>query len=109
MVDAMLSAGDLMADSSGNMCDISGADALFQMALIRVAVPLGSFIYDRQLGARQGGADLQRIELLLNEALADHPNASVRALDTAGETLRLQITINGESRVEEVRYNGNIQ
>ena len=109
MVDAMLSAGDLLADSSGNLCDISGADALFQMALIRVTVPLGSFIYDRQLGARQGGADLQRIELLLNEALADHPNASVRTLDAVGETLRVQIIINGESRVEEVRYNGNVQ
>ena len=109
MVDAKLSGGDLIADSAGNALDICGADALFQRALICVGVPRGSFIYDRSLGARRSGSDLQRTELLLNEALADHPNTSARVLDSAGETLMLQITINGESRTEEVRYNGNVQ
>ena len=109
MVDAMLSGGDLTADSAGNVVDISGADALFQRALVCLTVPKGSFVYDRQLGVRQDGSDWQRTELLLNEALAEYPGTSARALDADGETLRLQITINGESRVEEVRYNGNVQ
>lgn len=108
MVDAKIKDGDLAADSSGNVETVSGADALFQRALICLKVPLGSFIYERELGARHISADAQRLELMLGEALADYPETSVKVLSATDENVRLEIIINGESRVEEVRLFGDV-
>lgn len=108
MIDARLKGGDLAADSAGNVDTVRGTDALFQRALICLTVPLGSFIYDRELGARHNAADEQRIELLLNESLADYPGTSVKVLSVTDESVRLEIKINGESRVEEVPVIGNV-
>ena len=108
MVDARLKNGDLAADSAGNVETISGIDALFQRALICLKVPLGSFIYDRELGAPHSDSDAQRAELMLGEALAEYPSTSVKVLSVTGGNARLEINVNGESRVAEVRLFGDV-
>ncbi len=108
MVDARIKDGDLAADSAGNVDIVSGADALFQRALICITVPLGSFVYNRELGSRHTAADAERIELVLSEALADYPETTVRVLSVTDESVRLELIINGESRVEEVRLFGDV-
>ena len=68
MIDALIRNGDVATDGTGSIVRAEGADALFQRALLCLTVPKGSFLYDRELGVRSGGADLQRTELLFAES-----------------------------------------
>lgn len=113
MVDFKIENGDVKKDSTGRYVAVYGRDAEFQRALICITAKLGKFIYNRELGSRSDeiksdSADsAQRLELVLNEALARYEKTSVRVLEF-GERLIVEITINGESRTEEVRLNGNV-
>ena len=60
MVDVKWRNGETVTDDTGNVVRIGGRDALFQRTLLRLTVPKGSFIYDRELGVRRGGADMRR-------------------------------------------------
>ena len=113
MIDAKIEHGDTVVDSSGNVVMISDSDALFQRAVMCISAKLGSFIYDRKLGSRLAEFDLTvtnakgRAEVLANEALADFEDTYAEVLEL-GDKLKLKITIDGESRTEEVRLGGNI-
>ena len=108
MVDVKWRNGEAVTDDTGNVVRIGGRDALFQRTLLRLTVPKGSFIYDRELGVRRGGADMRRRELLFAEALADCPDARVRVTELGEGVATVEITIGGESRTEEVREYGNL-
>ena len=113
MIDAKIENGDTVVDSSGNVVMISDSDALFQRAVMCISAKLGSFIYDRKLGSRLAEFDLTvtnakgRAEVLANESLADFEDTYAEVLEL-GDKLKLKITIDGESRTEEVRLGGNI-
>lgn len=109
MIDAKLQNGDIVTDGAGNAVSVREADARFQRALLCLTAPLGSFIYDRELGTRRlPNTGAQRLELLFSESLARYPGTSVRVLSAAQDCVTVQITIDGESRVEEVRSHGNV-
>lgn len=108
MVDVKLSGGDVALDSSGAAVYIDGTDERFQRALVCLTVPRGSFIYDRTLGTRSLGLDKKRTELLFEEALTRCPGARARMTDRSAEAVTVQLTIDGESRTEEVRWYGDV-
>ena len=87
---------------------IGDSDARFQRALVRMTAARGGFIYDRELGVLPLGDDLRRAELALNEALSLCPGARVRLLEKGDESMTVQLTINGESRREEVCFYGDV-
>ncbi|MCD8025630.1 MAG: hypothetical protein LUF33_01490 [Clostridiales bacterium] len=111
--DIKLENGDTVKDSSGRLVKISGADALFQRALICIKVGLDSCIYDRSLGCRGGDVSLDdekargRAELIINEALVNCADTSAEVLDVS-DTIRVKINIGNESREEEVTLGGNV-
>lgn len=108
MVDVKLSGGDVALDSSGNTVYVGGSDERFQRALLCLTVPRGSFVYDRALGTRSLGLDKKRTELLFEEALTRCPGARACVTDRSGDAVTVQLTIDGESRTEEVRWYGNL-
>lgn len=110
MIDAKLKNGDLTVDSAGSVIQISGKDALFQRAVICMTVPKGSFIYDRKLGTeRVAEDDGQRTAQLFGEALAEYPDTTVRVVSISQEGVAaVRVTVDGESRIEEVRKYGNV-
>lgn len=109
MVDASIKNGDVAVDSAGRIEMIGEPDAGFQRAVICMTVPKGSFIYDRELGAEDvDGATDAKAELLLNEALAKYENTSVSLIEQKDRGITVRITIDGESRIEEVRHYGNL-
>lgn len=113
MTDIKISNGDIVADSTGKRAVISDFDALFQRAEICIGAKLGNFIYDRKLGSSV--RDIQpddeyakeRAELVINEALAGFENTHATVTEY-GDTLKLKITIENESRNTEVHLNGNV-
>ena len=112
MTDIKLLNGDVALDSARRMIRLSGRDAEFQRAVICASVGMGSFIYDRALGCRYSyDADdefsARKVELSINEALARFSNASASVIDI-DEAVTLRITIDSESRTEEVRLIGNV-
>lgn len=112
MMDAKLKKGDLLRSAAGQVETVSERDALFQRAMIRMSTRLGSFVYDRSIGARHGfdNADAyakEKAELVLNEALAGLSNTYVQ-VRSLGESIGVTITIDGESREEEVRLYGDV-
>ena len=108
MIDALIRNGDVATDGTGSIVRAEGADALFQRALLCLTVPKGSFLYDRELGVRSGGADLQRTELLFAEALAKYPSTQVSVQGMTDEGVSVRVNISGEGRTEEVRHYGNV-
>ena len=72
-----------------------------------------SFIYNRNLGSCISEIDLdtenakEKVELLLNESLAEFENTYVKVLEI-GERLKREVIIGDERRVEEVYLNGNV-
>lgn len=113
MIDCKIENGDISVDSTGRFVKITGKEALFQRAMICISARLGEFVYDRGLGSRRceikkgGENDSQRLELVLNEALASFENTYVSVLEF-GEKIRVNICIDGECRTEEVYMFGNI-
>ena len=113
MIDCKIENGDISVDSTGRFVKITGKDAMFQRAMICISARLGEFVYDRGLGSRRheiekgGESDSQRLELVLNEALASFENTYVSVLEF-GEKIRVKIYIDGEYRTEEVYMFGNI-
>lgn len=112
MIDAKLKKGDLLRGAAGQVETVSERDALFQRAMIRMGARLGSFVYDRSIGARHGfeASDVyakEKTELMLNEALAGLSNTYVQ-VRSLSESIGVTITIDGESREEEVRLYGNV-
>lgn len=108
MVDVKLQNGDIALDGTGNAIIIGDGDARFQRALVRMTAARGCFIYDRELGTRPLGDDLRRAELALNEALSLCPGARMRLLEKGDRSMTVQLTIDGESREEEVRFYGEV-
>lgn len=113
MIDCRIENGDISVDSTGRFVRIAEKEALFQRAMICISANLGEFAYDRGLGSRKkeiekGGTDsVQRLELVLNEALAEFENTYVSVLEY-GEKIKVKICIDGECRTEEVHIFGNI-
>ena len=112
MIDAKLKNGDLLRSAAGQVETVSERDALFQRAMIRMGARLGSFVYDRNIGARHGFATSEasakeKTELVLNEALAGLENTYVQ-VRSLGESIGVTIIIDGESREEEVRLYGDV-
>lgn len=110
MTDVKLINGDVMRDSSGRYVMLEGADALFQRALNCVSAVRKGFIYDRALGCDplEGGlTSPMQAQLLINEALCDYDNTYARVL-SVGESVRLRLSINGESRTQEVLPHGQL-
>ena len=109
MTDAKITGGDLTPSSAGGWETVSGADAAYQRALLCLTVPQGSFIYDRELGrAATPCADAARAELLFSEALAKYDGVSVHVTGITDGVAQTEITIDGESRTEEVHCDGNL-
>lgn len=113
MIDIKVRNGDNVKDSTGKLLKIEDTDVLFQRVLICIGVKKESFIYNRSLGSKLSEIDFnadnakEKAELIINEALADFENTYVKVLEI-GETMKLEITISGESRTEEVQLSGNI-
>lgn len=113
MKDIKISGGDTVKNSLGSYVELSDRDALFQRVLIYTLAKLGTFVYDRTLGSEILKIDVnsenakERAELVLNEALAKFENTYVKVLEYS-EKLKLEITIGDETRIEEVRLNGNL-
>lgn len=113
MIDIEVRHGDNVKDSTGKLIKIEDTDVLFQRVLICIGAKKESFIYNRNLGSRLSEIDFnsdnakEKAELIINEALADFEDTYVKVIET-GETMKLEITISGESRIEEVHLNGNI-
>lgn len=113
MIDCRIENGDVVVDSTGRFVRITEKEALFQRAMICISAGLGEFAYDRGLGSRineiekDGTKDAQRLELVLNEALAQFKNTYVSVIEF-GEKIKVSICIDGECKVEEVYMLGNI-
>lgn len=112
MTDVKILNGDVALDSAGRMIRLCDTDARFQRAVISASVKKGSFIYDRSLGCEYiydpGDIMSQRkVALGINESLARFGNASAAVINIDTDIL-LQITIDSESRTEEVRLIGNL-
>lgn len=113
MIDCKIENGDISVDSTGKFVRIAEKEALFQRVMICISTRLGQFVYDRGLGSeinkieKDGNDSLQRLELVLNEALARFENTYLTVLEF-GEKIKVRICIDGESRTEEVYMFGNI-
>ncbi len=113
MTDVKIKNGDAVVDSTGRYEMISDKDALFQRAQICIGAKLGNFIYDRQTGSDIRSVDAEsefakeNAELIINEALAQFEYTKAAVLEY-GDTIRLTVTIGGESRDTEVHLYGNI-
>ncbi|MCH5297365.1 MAG: hypothetical protein J1E85_06830 [Ruminococcus sp.] len=113
MIDCRIENGDISVDSTGRFVRITEKEALFQRVMICISARLGEFVYDRGLGSRRdkiernGINDSQRLELVLNEALARFENTYVTVLEFS-EKIKVKICIDGECRTEEVYMLGNL-
>lgn len=113
MIDCRIENGDVAVDSTGRFVRIAEKEALFQRVMICISAKLGEFVYDRGLGSRReeiekvGMNDSQRLELVLNEAVARFENTYVSVIEF-GEKIKVSICIDGECRTEEVYMFGNI-
>lgn len=113
MTDVKIENGDIVLDSSGRAVMLNDTDAKFQRAVICICSRKGMFIYDRELGSDVGciSADeknsAEKAELEINAALAKFKNTFARVIEY-GEKLKIELTIDGETRITEVLLNGNI-
>lgn len=112
MTDAKLKNGDISLDSAGRFELLSDSDARFQRALICMSVEKGSFIYDRELGTyldyEVSVAQIkEKTEQSINEALARFKNTSAKVVEV-GEKFVVTITVDKESRTEEVLAYGQV-
>lgn len=111
MTDAKLKNGDIVLDSAGRFEMLDDLDARFQRAMICITAEKGRFIYDRELGVADfeaGVAEFKdKTEQEINEALARLKNTSAKVVE-AGKKLVVTITVDGESRTEEVHTYGQV-
>ena len=112
MTDAKLKNGDIALDSAGRFEMLSDLDSRFQRAMICINAAKGSFIYDRDLGVdfedEVSVAEFKdKTEQVFNEALARLKNTSAKVVEV-GKRLVVTITVDGESRTEEVRTYGQV-
>ena len=84
-MDTALANGDFALGSNGRVKQVGGMQELLQRAMIRLNVPLGSFVYDPALGS-------QLHTLKINDA-----NFSAKGIVLAQEALRqlTQFTVEG--------------
>lgn len=114
MTDYKITGGDNVLDCAGRPVRLDGNDAKFQRAFICASARLGGFIYDRTIGSRREEINLSdssaggRLQLVINEALARFENTCARVDEYSESGMTLTITIDGESRTEEVRFYGNV-
>lgn len=84
-MDTALKNGDFLPGSNGRPKQIGGERELLQRAAIRLKIPLGSFMYDPQLGSRlyelkAGGSELNaRAFTMAQEALRSLPQVTVES------------------------------
>lgn len=112
MTDVKIKNSDVALDSAGRMIYLDGVGAVFQRAFISASVGRGSFIYDRSLGCdysySSGGEYANRsVALGINEAFARFSDTTAEVLKI-GQTVTLKITVNSESRIQEVRLIGDV-
>lgn len=114
MTDYKIACGDNVVDSAGKAVRLDETDAKFQRAFICASARLSGFVYDRTIGSRcaeigllQEG-NLGRLQLAVNEAFARFENTNAKIEDYNEESITLTVTIDGESRTEEVRFYGNV-
>jgi hypothetical protein len=107
-MDTVLANGDFSPGSNGRPELIGGAHELFQQAMIRLNVPLGSFAYDPSLGSKlytlkADDADFrEKAAVLAQEALRPLPELTVegvRLSDTKSGTAIFQLCC-GENTAE---------
>ena len=112
MRDVKWEYGDIVLDSAGRAELLSESDSEFQRALIRMTARRGSFIYDRELGADCGGISgeliLKKYDQAFTEALAPYENTFARTVEQTEDGVRAEITVNGETKTEEVRHYGEL-
>ncbi|MBQ6387904.1 MAG: hypothetical protein IJH96_04705 [Ruminococcus sp.] len=112
MRDVKWQNGDIVLDSAGRAELLSAHDAAFQRAKIRMSARRGRFIYDRELGADCDGIAgemcLQQYGQAFGEALVPYENTGAKAVALTEHGVRTEITVNGETKTEEVRRYGEL-
>ena len=109
MLDAKIFNGDVAVDSGGNALRLCGADAVFQRAVITLTVPRGSFVYDRALGTPLFDSEqTEKQELCCLEGLAKYDYKHFYIAENDGSRMVFGVTVNDESREEEVRRYGSV-
>lgn len=111
-MDTALKDGDFKRSSNGRPEQIDGTQELLQRAAIRLNIPLGSFIYDAQLGSRlhslkSGDDELNAKALAMaQEALKPLPQLTVEsAACSVGDpmTVTVQLSYSGGNAEIEVK------
>jgi hypothetical protein len=111
-VDTALKNGDFCLDSNGRPRLISGDRELLQRAMIRLNVPLGSFVYDAALGSqlrtlKMDDADfMEKAISMAREALRQLPELSVESARCSTEeppTVAVQLSNSGKTTEIEVK------
>lgn len=120
-MDTLLKDGQHLKNLQGYPVKITGRQRLAQSAFIRLTVPKGSFLYDKELGSRffqlrasTNKDQLNRTALSyaqeavfpIKQAKVDWAECSFSALDTVN--IRVGITIEKENFVMEVNQSGTI-
>lgn len=112
-MDALIENGDNAEDSKGENVMIEGFEEIIQQVLIRIKIPKGKFIYDRDLGSECGSLDTDNcksldkcLETLMNESVVSMGDTYVEVISaqkTAGG-IKAEIKINcgANSAVREV-------
>lgn len=111
-MDTALINGDFKVSSNGRPEQIDGTQELLQRAAIRLNVPLGSFVYDAQLGSRLHSLKAEDDALnakalaMAQEALKPLPQLTVESVSCAvGEpvVVMVQLSYSGGNAAIEVK------
>lgn len=111
-MDTALANGDFCLDSNGRPRLISGERELFQRAMIRLNVPLGSFVYDAALGSQLHTLKIAEADFstkainMAQEALRQLPELSVEGVRCSAEeppTIAIQLSYSGKTTEIEVK------
>lgn len=101
-MDVKIENEDISVDSAGSFVMIDGFDEIVQQALIRMKIPKGKFIYDRNLGSfcdsldiNTGKNQMKALEMLINESLVSLNNAYVKVNSTekTSKGIKAEITV----------------
>lgn len=88
-MDTALSNGDFSPGSNGLPRQLTGKQELFQRAMIRLSVPLGSLDYDAALGSRLNPSDADfpaKAAAAAQEALRPLPGVTVKNVRVSSQS-----------------------